>query len=70
MFYIPTLEIIKKVLQVEIKEQSGSDKYREIIRFYKTNKFQNAQIDYLQKYTLIMFLKSNIISNRKEMINL
>ena len=39
----------KKVLQVEIKEQSGSDKYREIIRFYKTNKFQNAQIDYLQK---------------------
>ena len=30
-------------------EQSGSDKYREIIRFYKTNKFQNDQIDYLQK---------------------
>lgn len=39
----------KTILQVEVKEQSNSNKYQEIIRFYKTNKFQNAQIDYLQK---------------------
>lgn len=39
----------KKVLQVEINELYGSDKGYEVIRFYKTDKFQNAQIDYLRK---------------------
>jgi len=37
----------KTVLKVTIKEKL--DKGREIIQFWKTNKFQDAQIDYLQK---------------------
>ncbi len=37
----------KTVLKVAIKEKS--DQSREIIQFFKTDKFQDAQIDYLQK---------------------